>query len=325
MRKTVEVKSQAELVAALQKYGDEARIVCVGSGIFSVKGSAHVEARESAHVVARESAHVVAWGSAHVEAWGSAHVEARESAHVEAWGSAHVVAWESAHVEAWGSAHVVAWESAHVEARESAHVVARESAHVVAWGSAHVEAWGSAHVEARGSAHVVARESAHVVARGSAHVVAGKFCPVTTFPRFAGQVSGGVQIKVEFPTSAVEWCEFYGVQVGEGIATLFKAVGDDYRSPHGVVYLPDTTPSAPDWDGGKEECGGGLHFSPSPAAARAFNPKAKRYVACPVRLSEIAVHPNANYPEKVKAKEVCAPVWECDIYGKPVTGGKDKP
>jgi hypothetical protein len=104
--------------------------------------------------------------------------------------------------------------------------------------------------------------------------------------------------------------------------TLFKAVGDNFISPKGGNYTPGTIPSAPDWDGGKIECGGGLHFSPAPRMARVFNDSAKRYVACPVALADIVVHPDGDYPEKVKSRGCCAPVWECDIDGKPEAKAK---
>jgi len=230
-------------------------------------------------------------GASYVEAWESAHVEAWESAHVEAWESAHVVARESAHVEAWGSAHVVARESAHVVARESAHVVAWESAHVVARGSAHVEAWGSAHVEA------------------------SKFVSVHKHQDTVS-VKGGVVILVKAPSTPKEWCEFYGAKIESGIVMLYKAVRDDFRSAHGFLYAPGSTPEAPDWDGGITECGGGLHFSPSPAMALEFDSSATRFVACPVALKDIAVHKNPLYPEKIKARRIVRPVYEVDRYGE---------
>jgi hypothetical protein len=181
-------------------------------------------------------------------------------------------------------------------------------------GSAHVEAWGSAHVVASGSAHVVARESAHIVARESAHVVASK---LVTVHRHGSTpvVTGGVIIQVDPPKSPAEWLDFYGIQVIDGIAVLFKGLDDKFVSPHGMSYAPGTTPSAPDWDGGREECGGGLHFSPTPFMATEFAPEATHFVACPVLVSEIVVHEYAMYPSKVKAPRCIAPVWEVDIYG----------
>ena len=227
-------------------------------------------------------------GSAHVEARGSAHVGALESAHVEALESAHVEAWESAHVEAWGSAHVVALESAHVEA----------------WESAHVVAWGSAHVEARGSAHVEASQYVAIHQHSD-----------------TAQITGGVLIKVPKPTTPIEWCAFYGAKLEGELAILYKAVREDYRSAHGMLYTPGTTPEALDWDGGHAECGGGLHFTADPMTAKVhFDPEATRFVACPVALADIIVHPTPEYPFKIKARRVAAPIYEVDRSGKRLNG-----
>lgn len=43
---------------------------------------------------------------------------------------------------------------------------------------------------------------------------------------------------------------------------------------------------------------------------------AKRFVACPVLVSEIVVHKDATYPGKIKAPRCCAPIWEVNIDGE---------
>jgi hypothetical protein len=127
-----------------------------------------------------------------------------------------------------------------------------------------------------------------------------------------------VVIAIPAVTTPREWCDFYNVPIREdGTVVLFKGVDTDYRTPqpHTFLYAPGSTPAAPDWDP-KSECGQGLHFSPRPSATLQFNPDAKRFVACPVRLDEIVVHHHlARYPSKVKAPRVCAPCWEVDIDG----------
>lgn len=116
--------------------------------------------------------------------------------------------------------------------------------------------------------------------------------------------------------SAKKWCEFYGVKVRDGVAILFKAVSDNFKSLYGTSYAPGQMPVAKDWDGGERECGGGLHFSPHPLMALRFNRWARRFVACPVKVSEIVMHPGGALPEMIKAPRVSAPCWECDIHGK---------
>jgi hypothetical protein len=167
----------------------------------------------------------------------------------------------------------------------------------------------------------VARESSHVEARESSHVEAGKWASVLPGNNSwdAPTINGGVLLERPVIDNAEIWLEYHGVPVVDGVATLFKAVDDDYRSPKGFSYVPGTTPTAPDWDGGKEECGGGLHFCPSPAVAGTFMTGAAHYVACPVRVDDIAVHHPATYPMKIKAPGCAGPVYEVDISGKAIT------
>jgi hypothetical protein len=191
-------------------------------------------------------------------------------------------------------------------------------------GAGWFEAWESAHVVAWGSAHVVARGSAHVVAWESAHVVATKFVAVTKQRHHVGTIRGGTVIKILAIKTAADWCEFYGASVKRGVATLYKALDDGYKSGRGFAYVPGTKPAAPDWDGGKAECGGGLHFCAHPLDALGFMTEAVRFVACPVRLKDIAVHANAEYPNKVKAPRCCGPVYEVDRYGQRLPQPDDK-
>jgi hypothetical protein len=88
----IDVHTQAELDASLEKKQTDEVIVCRGNGSFCISGSASVRAWDSASVRA--------WGSASVEAWDSASVRASGSASVRASGSASVEASGSASVEA---------------------------------------------------------------------------------------------------------------------------------------------------------------------------------------------------------------------------------
>jgi hypothetical protein len=258
---------------------------------------------------------VVAWDSSRVEARGRCRVEAHDTSRVVVWGSTGVVAHDSSHVEAH--------ESTIVDARDCSHVEARESSRVEARGSSRVQVRGSSGVLARGSSRVLAWESARVVARESSCVVAGQGVAVHLHhgPRDRASVRGGVVIDVHVPTTAKQWCDYHGVAVRDGLATLFKAVDNDFRSERGVAYVPGTTPAALDWDEGASECGGGLHFSPQATMALSFFPEATRFVACEVQLAEIVIHPDGAYPEKVKAPRVAGAVYEVDGFGDPVDVG----
>jgi hypothetical protein len=315
----VTVTTQAEL-DRVTAAGD---VAVVRSGYFRAYGSATVEASDSATVEASDSATVRAYGSATVEAYDSATVRAYGSATVRAYDSATVEAYGSATVEAYDSATVRAYGSATVRAYGSATVRASGSATVRASGSATVRAYDSATVRASSSATVRAYDSATVRAYGSATVRASKYVATHDHgPRTT--VRGGVIIPVPRLVTAAEWCEFYGVSVTDGVATLFKAVRDNWHSRNGADYSPGATPEAADWDGGKAECGGGLHFSPRPWEAQRFDDRATRYVACPVAVDSIVVHPDGAYPGKVKAPRVVAPgCIEVDIDGTPVAQTAD--
>jgi hypothetical protein len=282
------VSTQNELDVALATPAPHEIWIC-GTGDFVLRDSAQhfVRATDTSHVVARESSHV--------EARGSSHVVARGSSHVVAWGSSHVVARESSHVEAWESSHVVAWESSHVEARESSHVEAWESSHVVAWGAVLVRARDRANVKAASTLIVIMNHA------------------TTT------SIEGGTVVQVPPVTTAEAWCDYYGVEVQDGIAMVYKAVNDAYRSGYDFPYTPGSIPVASDWDGGRAECGGGLHFSPTPIAAKDFNNGATRFLACPVRLTDIrAPKANDSHPSKIKASGCCGPVVEVDLWRQPM-------
>jgi len=133
-------------------------------------------------------------------------------------------------------------------------------------------------------------------------------------------VTGGIVQRMEHPATASEWCDMFAATVVDGVATLYKAVDDEYRSDRGFAYTPGTVPVAPDWDEGKAECGGGLHFCATPQLAKTFHTAPARYVACPVKLRDMAVVKAPRYPSKIKAKGCCSPTWEVDIDGNPLTG-----
>jgi hypothetical protein len=125
--------------------------------------------------------------------------------------------------------------------------------------------------------------------------------------------------KIEPLTSVEAWCQEYGLQIVDGVVILFKAVRDDYKSSYGLMYAPGSIPVATDWDGGRAECGGGLHFSPRPVMALGFDREATRFVACPVAVADMRAPASGDsYKNKLKAKGCCGPVIECDIDGEPL-------
>ena len=209
--------------------------------------------------------------------------------------------------------------------------------HVVAWGSSqpHVVARGSSqpHVEAWESSqpHVEARESSqpHVVAKGFVQLsIFGKVIATLTAKcqvmiRGSGaKVEGGYQTVVDCKTPE-DWCEYYGVDIKDGIAILYKAVRDCYGSNHDAdfKYLPGTMPKAATFN--DRECSDGLHFCATPRHALTFHTSSKRFIACPVKVSDMLVNFDWDHPEKCKAPAVVAPCWEVDINGKAIEPVKE--
>ena len=117
-------------------------------------------------------------------------------------------------------------------------------------------------------------------------------------------------------TDPREWCEYHGVTVSKaGVATLYKAVRGDYTSAWGVAYKPGTKPSADDWRD-DTDCGGGLHFSPTPWQASAHDRRATRWLKVGVRVDEL--RPIPGRAAKCKAPRVVRACVEVDIDGNEV-------
>ncbi|OIN79987.1 DUF7666 domain-containing protein [Mycobacterium malmoense] len=202
--------------------------------------------------------------------------------------------------------------SASVSASDSASVRAFGSASVRAFGSASVSAFDSASVSAFGSASVSAFGSASVSAFGSASVSASKYVAVHLHSQRVtlngqGQVIDLTGIDFDDP---IQWCEFHNVDVTDGIAYLYKAVGDDWKSDYGTSYEPGATPEAPDWKP-VAACGNGLHFCAHPHLSLDYKRDATKFVKCGVRIDEIV-----TLGDKIKAKRVVVPCVEVDAHGR---------
>jgi hypothetical protein len=195
----------------------------------------------------------------------------------------------------------------------SSSVEAYESSSVEAYESSRVVAWGSSSVVARGSSRVVAYGSSRVAAWGSSRVVAGKYVPVHVHSKQV-TLHGGVVIDMTAIDRAdpQTWVDLYGAKTSRGRITVYKGVDADLRSASGTAYPIGKTVTCADWSTAAY-CGGGLHFSPSPAATEVYCTP-KRYLECTVKLSEVV-----PLGDKVKARS-CRVVREVDRWGDPVGG-----
>jgi hypothetical protein len=205
-------------------------------------------------------------------------------------------------------------------------IVSRESSapRIVSWGSSapriesressapSIESWESSAPSLKAFGYCQVRASGKVKIKAF-----GKTVCITCDKLV--KVCGGIIIRKKPISSVLAWCNYYGVEVKNNKVVLFKSVGDDYQSPKGGNYTPKTIPVASDWDGGKAECGGGLHFSPHPKMAREFNERGTKFVACPIAIKDFRKPKESDdYPHKIKARGCCAPVWECDCDGNKI-------
>jgi hypothetical protein len=289
-----------------------------GNSTVTARGNSTVTAWENSTVTARGNSTVTAWENSTVTAWENSTVTARGNSTVTAWENSTVTAWENSTVTARGNSTVTAWENSTV--------TARGNSTVTAWENSTVTARGNSTVTARGNSTVTARGYAFVRVFSSRRIEAAPTCilAIHASDGAAGMagVGGGQQVLCPLPETPKAWCDHYGVEVRGEIAIVYKGVDADYSTENarsvGLTYAPGSTPVAPDWDGGKRECGGGLHFSPHPMMTLEFNREAKHFLACPIALKDIAVHPRGSYPQKIKARGLAEPTYEVDQHGKPV-------
>ena len=236
--------------------------------------------------------------NASAELWGNASAELRGNASAELWGNASAVLRENASAELRENASAVLRENASAELWENASAELRENASAELWGNASAEASGNVFLRVFSALKIVASASVIILMHGKSE-----------------SITGGQRIQAKQIKTVKDWCELYGVPIVGGVVILYKGVNDQFTTDKGCYYTPGTIPTAPDWDGGKEECGGGLHFSPCPQMTLEFYIHATKFVGCPISIKDIVVHPNGTYPQKVKAKGCCGPVFEVDRKG----------
>lgn len=126
------------------------------------------------------------------------------------------------------------------------------------------------------------------------------------------KLPGAVFLKAADDIETVEdWAEFYGVeQSGKTKLVVYKLVGDELKSGHGMEYPVGREVVAPDWDK-TPRCGHGLHFSPSPSACHRYS-EGTRYLACEVKSSEVVL-----LGDKIKSRS-CRVLYEVDADGEQI-------
>lgn len=304
------VHTQAELDDALAQ-GKTPE--CVGRGPFRISQGAVIG--RGSTIIAEGKGVVYALADTHVQATGDAVVYAHDNSDVKAVGRSYVIASDESRIRASDHATVYATHRVYVSAHKQAFIIARSNAVIHARDACRIDAGGTARVIALDRSRIIVQDWASVQADGRAKVYK---------PTIAeGEISLGPNATVVRPAlyDVVNWCVFYGVKVSGDTAILYKAVDEDYSTSFarevGIYYKPGAMPEASDWDDGKDECGGGLHFSPAPIYALDFYQYPAHFIACPVRLKDMRSQTVPVYPSKIKAQRVCQPCFEVDIRGEP--------
>jgi hypothetical protein len=282
-RMSVKIKTQSELDKALE--GGKREFEIAAAGRFLFKGFKCLDIRVLAEF--RFSAEVLL-----------------ENATATLWENATATLRENATATLWGNATATLRENATATLRENATATLRENATATLWENATAKAEGFCSLSLFGKTKAVLAKTCHAFIMSP-----------------DAKAKGGTQTKANLKTGQ-DWCNYYGVSVKRGIATVYKGVRDCYGSFHDsdFKWLPGTSPKSEQWD--DRECSHGLHFSPTPRHTLTHH-EAVRFLACKVKVSDMLVFFNGTYPHKCKAPAVVAPIYEVDIDGKAIEQNKE--
>ena len=309
---------------------DSSTVTSYGSSAVTAYNSSTVHARGSSTVHARGSSAVTAYGSSAVRAHDSSSVTAYDSSAVRAHDSSSVTAYDSSAVHAYGSSAVTARGSSTVHARGSSAVHAYGSSAVHAYDSSAVHAYDSASVTAHGSSTVHAYDSSAVHACDSSTVTAYDSASVIASTYVAVHLhstrvthTGGVIIDCTTidETDPATWGDYHGAQVESGTVTLYKCLpknltsGADWDRP--TIWPTSGDIECADFEA-TDECGHGLHLSPTPGHAWAYlaDESHPRFLEVTAPLDDIV--PITGGTAKCKVAR-CTVVREVDVMGRPVT------
>ena len=297
------------------------RVSAYGSSTVHARGSSAVTAFGSSAVIAFGSSAVHARGSSTVHAFGSSAVHAYDSSTVTAYGSSAVTACDSSTVTSYGSSAVTARGSSAVHAYDSSAVSSYDSSTVTAFDSSTVAAYDSSAVTACDSSAVTARDSSTVHAYDSSTVHADDSVAIHEHGPHA-TIAGGVIIDhtTADALTPTEWAAKNGAPVKDGMVTLYKALPADLTTGrpfgHAVVWPTTGEVSCDDWRD-DDECGGGLHLSPTPGQAWPYlrYETSPRFLECTAPLDSIVPIPG----ESAKCKTPSVTVLrEVDLAGRHV-------
>ncbi len=174
------------------------------------------------------------------------------------------------------------------------------------------------YVELKNNSHAELLDSSHAELWGSSHAVCHSPYAIAIIKspnaRCIGNHIGGKPIK---PSEYLKAC---GISFKNQYAVLYKSVKPDFTDHRTgrIKYKIGKEIIAPDWGkDSQEECGKGLHLSPTVAQAISFN-DSNTYLACRVKISDMASLPAfAQYPDKIRVR-ACVPLYQVNKDGEKI-------
>ena len=186
-------------------------------------------------------------------------------------------------------------------------------------GEGEAALWENSHAVLRGNSHAVLWENSHAVLWGNSHAQCLSPYACAILKTITADATG--RLVGNKPIAPDDYLSACGIPIKRGTAILYKSVNGELKNGRDGTfqYTIGKECSAPDWNGeSTEECGKGLHLSPSPAQAASFFKHGKNgvFLACRVRVEDIASLPAyARYPDKIRVR-ACKPLYICDENGK---------
>ena len=221
--------------------------------------------------------------------------------------------WANSSAELRANSSAELWENSSAELWENSSAVLRENSSAVLRANSSAVLWANSSAVLRENSSAVLRENSSAVLKSPTAVV-------WLMPGFTGKVTGrGHIIRVKNPTSIAQWAKRNDATIKAGRLLVGKALDADLKSPHGTAYIPGTTVTAPDWDKGQTECGGGLHACSTPHESKMrYLTNAKRFVVLSVAVADCR-KPQATdqMPDKIKFRTAKV-LYECDEDGKKI-------
>jgi hypothetical protein len=309
----IEIRSDRGVWITVRAFSESTVAAC-GESTVTAHGNSTVMAHDKSTVAAHDESTVMAYDESTVMAY--------DESTVMAFSKSTVMAHDKSTVMAHGNSTVTAYDESTVMAHDESTVMAYDESTVMAHDESTVRAFSKSTVMAHDKSTVTAYDESTVRACGESTVMAYSESTVTAWSHTAvhlhsggARIDGGVLIDHTTLDESVPsvWAAYHGAQITGDTVTVYKAVRADLESAHGTLYEIGSEVSCDDWLD-TDECGNGLHFSPSPAQASDYDSQATRWLECTVALSDLRPLTDGD-TAKAKAPRAVV-VREVDIAGR---------